>query len=409
MTVGITLKTNMSVLNGVGENVGARMRFRHEQQQQQLPLHPSQELHTRIDVRHIANGNYFVFPNLYPSLQRIFHQRQSLFKIAAVCLLFVILFSGIQWVNSKVNRLYRDFKVRAFYNDVLSKQRLVPPPFREVTTPKDVRVSVVLMNHGRPYMIQKSTLIPTLLEHENIDEILLCHSNPKTKFQLVQPKVKNIDATEMNKKIGLALRFHYCQDAKNPWVIIVDDDQEVTANAIDQLLSEFNDNPRRIVGRYGRGYSYWSAPSRYGYNTDTLLGDVEVVLTKFMILERQLCYKFFNYAHVINDILPESKPLWNAEDIFMSLTANHVYKVPLYGPYNNYAMPLDVKEADDKLYNDGDGNNENVSGNLDRINLTNSDASAYWSAYNKAQTHTRYRGRLWYLAKTRLAALDDVP
>jgi hypothetical protein len=397
----------MNKLNGVGQNIGARMRYRHEQQH--LFLQPAQELRMKTDGRHVASGRCLAFTNLYPSIQRMLHSRRTLFKVSVLLFIIFFFFSGIGFISNNVSQLYRDFKARAFYNDVLSKQRLVPPPSREVTTPKDVRVSVVLMNHGRPYMIQKSTLIPTFLEHENIDEILLCHSNPKTKFELVKPKVKNIDATEMNQKIGLALRFHFCQDAQNPWVIIVDDDQEVSANAIDQLLSEFNDNPRRIVGRYGRGYSYWSAPARYGYNTQTLLGDVEVVLTKFMILERQLCQKFFTYAHVVNDILPQSKPLWNAEDIFMSLTANHVYKVPFNGPYNNYAMPLDVKEADDKLYNDGGGDNENVSGNLDRINLTNTDASAYWSAYNKAQTHTRYRGRLWYLAKTRLAALNDVP
>ena len=334
----------------------------------------------------------------------LFIYRRLIMRLLMACITLRLLILA----NKNKGRVIKQMTERAFYNDVLSKQRLIPPPSREVLIPDDVRVSVVIMNHGRPYMIKKSNLMTTLLAHHSIDEVMLLHSNPKTKFDYEHPKVTNIDAIEVNAKIGLSLRFHFCQEAKNPWVMLVDDDQEISASAIDQLLSEFHANPHRIVGRYGRGYSFWSAPSRYGYNTKTLQGDVEVVLTKFMVLERHLCHSFFDYSHLISDILPESKPLWNAEDIFMSLTANHIYKVPLDGPYNNYAMPLDIWEADDKEYNDGVEETDNVSGNMDRIKLSNSDAAVYWSAYSKAQTHTRYRGRLWYNAKRRIARLNDI-
>jgi hypothetical protein len=321
-------------------------------------------------------------------------------------LLLVLYVPCILYYKLRVSQYATD---TVFYYEVLSYQALTPPASREVLIPPEFKVSVVIMNHGRPYMIKKSNLMPTLLAHDSIDQVLLCHSNPKTKFDYEHPKVTNIDAIEANQKVGLSLRFQFCQQAKNPWVMIVDDDQEISASAIDQLLSEYATNPKRIVGKFGRGYSFWSAPSRYGYNTKTLQGDVEVVLTKFMVLEKQLCHSFFEYSPLVSDLLPESKPLWNAEDIFMSLTANHVYKVPFRGPYNNYAMPLDVWEADDIKYKGaGDIETENVSGNMDRIKLDNSNSMVYWSAWSKAQKHTRYRGRLWYHAKRRLAKFDDI-
>eukprot|EP00545_Synedropsis_sp_CCMP1620_P014030 CAMPEP_0119018944 /NCGR_PEP_ID=MMETSP1176-20130426/20659_1 /TAXON_ID=265551 /ORGANISM="Synedropsis recta cf, Strain CCMP1620" /LENGTH=320 /DNA_ID=CAMNT_0006973057 /DNA_START=269 /DNA_END=1231 /DNA_ORIENTATION=- len=310
------------------------------------------------------------------------------------------------FVYTQSTDAYQKVTDAAFYYEVLSKQQNNLPASREVVIPADVKVSVIIMNHGRPYMLKKSNLMPTLLAHNSIDQVMICHSNPKTKFDYDHPKVTHIDAIEANKKMGLSLRFHFCQEAKNPWIMIVDDDQEISSSAIDQLLSEFAANPKRIVGKFGRGYSFWSAPWRYGYNTKNIMGDVEVVLTKFMALERQLCHRFFEYSHLVSDLLPESKPLWNAEDIFMSLTANHVYNVPFSGPFNNYAMPLDVWEAPDAVYKDGDIEVDNVSGNLDRITWYNDGLQPYLTAYSKATTHTRYRGRLWYNAKRRLAALN---
>ena len=288
-----------------------------------------------------------------------------------------------------------------------------PPPILPVISklpvniPSDRKVSVVIMNHNRPRMIRESTLLPTLLAHDSIDEVLLCHSNPQTKFeyQPMNPKVKNIDAVEANEKYGLSLRFHFCRQAQNEWVIQIDDDQEVTSLAIDEIITEFARDPHRIVGRYGRQYDFWNYILRNGYDTYTFLGDVEVVLTKFMIHERMLCDKFFEYAPLVQDLVPYSRPKWNAEDIFMSLTANHVYNVPFDGPYRNFAMPLELKEADANKYTDALSHEASVSGNLDRVDRNNVRPLQLLLTLWKANSHCRYRGSLWYHAKKRLASI----
>lgn len=274
----------------------------------------------------------------------------------------------------------------------------------------DVKVSVVIMNHSRPRMVRESLLMKTFTEHPAVSEVLLCHSNPETKFNFDHPKVKNVDAIDANRKMGLSLRFHYCaNDATNEWVIHVDDDMELSEQAVDDLLAEFHSNPHRIVGRYGRGYNYWKSPQRNGYDTATLDGPVEVVLTKILILEKQICKAFFKYSHLVEEMQQaEGQPLWNGEDIFVNLVANHVYKVPLNGPYNNYAISdLDVWEGSDE-YKDDDTGEHDVSGNMDRHRPWNVGLKNWLNAYKRAQIHAAFRGKLWYTAKQRLAAIDDV-
>eukprot|EP00521_Asterionellopsis_glacialis_P014644 CAMPEP_0195294858 /NCGR_PEP_ID=MMETSP0707-20130614/16049_1 /TAXON_ID=33640 /ORGANISM="Asterionellopsis glacialis, Strain CCMP134" /LENGTH=532 /DNA_ID=CAMNT_0040355939 /DNA_START=8 /DNA_END=1603 /DNA_ORIENTATION=- len=192
------------------------------------------------------------------------------------------------------------------------------------------KVSVVLINYSRPRMIQSSSLMRTMLNHPNIDEVLLLHSNPKTAFEFVHPKVVNIDATQHNDEMGLSLRFYFCQLAQHDWVIHVDDDMEFPTQTLNELLIEYSRNPKRIVGRFGRDLVEHN--SFNGYNSHDSHKATEVVLTKLMVMERQICSKFFEYGSVIwEDLVLNSGegPLWNGEDIFMSLVANHVYE-PLF-------------------------------------------------------------------------------
>eukprot|EP00566_Odontella_aurita_P010331 CAMPEP_0113526130 /NCGR_PEP_ID=MMETSP0015_2-20120614/572_1 /TAXON_ID=2838 /ORGANISM="Odontella" /LENGTH=436 /DNA_ID=CAMNT_0000424425 /DNA_START=160 /DNA_END=1467 /DNA_ORIENTATION=+ /assembly_acc=CAM_ASM_000160 len=230
------------------------------------------------------------------------------------------------------------------------------------------KVSVVLMNFSRPRMIQESTLMRTLLTHPNIDEILLLHANPNTAFKFIHPKVENIDATQQNDQMGLSLRFYFCQLARNDWVIHVDDDMEFTQGALSELLIEFGRNTHRIVGKFGRNMV--SHNSFNGYNSRNTHKQSEVILTKLMAMERDTCSSFFDYAHLIweDTVLNNGEgPLWNGEDIFMSLVSNHRYGVD--GLQTNYAMDwLDVWSAPDSLKDYSNGVMD-ISGGLEGYRL----------------------------------------
>jgi Glycosyl transferase family 64 domain len=295
--------------------------------------------------------------------------------------------------------------------------------------PVDIQISVVIMNHARPNLLQHSQLLPVLTHHPSVSEILILHSNPATSFTNAElqhlgdeeraiQKIQHLDVWELNSEMGLAVRFHYCAvAATNDWVMHLDDDMELDASAVSELVWAMIDNSHRIVGHFGRTYNYWKAPLRYGYDTKDHTGRVEVVLTKALILEKQVCAEFWKHAALMNDMVSDSKPRWNGEDIFVNLVANHYYSVPLHGPYNNYAIAdLNVWEADvesfpeniPKVVEEKKKKEEvSVSGNMDRNRIWIVGPVAWWKANAKAQSHTAYRGRLWYRAKQRLAALQD--
>jgi hypothetical protein len=293
------------------------------------------------------------------------------------------------------------------------RPRFVHPP-KVPFLPKDFQVSVVLMNHFRPRMIRESGLLDTLLEHPHVGEVLLCHSNPRTRFTYSHAKVRNIDAVVANTERGLSLRFYYCYtEAAYEYVIILDDDQEVTALALDTLLQTFAVDTDRIVGRYGRTFdsSSWSSQN-HGYNTRTVFGKVEVILTKLLVAPRAYCGNFLRYESIVQDFLPNSHPLWNGEDIFFSLVANHVNHIPFDGPYRNEAVFFGgVSEASNSLKDDDSGAHD-ISGNMDRhvwyhAIWTHETWVNYTAAAHRARSHTAYRGNLWSTAKQRLAQLSE--
>ena len=266
------------------------------------------------------------------------------------------------------------------------------------------------MNHNRPYLLKGTNLLPVLTNHPSVAHVLILHSNAKTAFtndaldsNLVNVrKLQHIDAVTLNADMGLAIRFHYCAGAPNEWVLIVDDDMEVHPAAISSMIHAMIDDPRRIVGHYGRQYDMEAAPQRHGYDTRDIFGPVEVVLTKAMMLEKTVCRQFEQHMHIVDDLVPTSKPKWNGEDIFVNLVANQYYNV-VDGDFHNLAIEdLAVWDADTSAFPDEDS----VSGNMDRNRVWNVGFDAWNEAREKANKHTFYRGLLWDTAKQRLAALD---
>ena len=114
------------------------------------------------------------------------------------------------------------------------------------------------------------------------------HINPKAQFNFVHPVVINIDATKENDQMGLSVQFYFCQLVKSDWVLHVDDD---TGKTLNETLPEFAKNAKKIVVRYGRnrkeGYHF------NGYYFKDCTKETEVILPKFMVVERDTCSAFF--------------------------------------------------------------------------------------------------------------------
>ncbi|VEU34639.1 unnamed protein product [Pseudo-nitzschia multistriata] len=209
--------------------------------------------------------------------------------------------------------------------------------------------------------------------------------------------------------MGLSLRFYFCQIAQNNWVLHLDDDMEFTTEAMNDLIAEYGRNPKRIVGRFGRNFK--EGNSFNGYNSVDTHKNSEVILTKLMLMERDTCSAFFDYAHLVwaDTVLQNGDgPLWNGEDIFMSLVANQVYDKNRDGSsqFNNYAMDwLDVWEADKSLKDYGNGKLD-ISGGLEGVRFW---SWRWWHSLTRRNRHYSYRGHLWQVARDRLKRLSVTP
>lgn len=265
-----------------------------------------------------------------------------------------------------------------------------------------IQISVVIMNYGRPRMLQSSSLLPTLCDHPNVQTIFLCHANALTQFHYDHAKVQNIHAVADNAQYGLALRFWHCRVAPTQWVLIIDDDMECYASTINELIAVALAQQQKglVVGKYGRSYNYWKVPHRHGYEYATKLnGTVEVVLTKLLLVERSLCEHFFRYEPLVRDLVQQSSPYWNGEDIFLNLVANHVDHPNASTVFRNVALPeLQAWEASN-AYKDDDQGLLDINGNMDRHT---SGWRQYGTAYWRNLKNAYYRGWFWYHAKKRL-------
>lgn len=262
----------------------------------------------------------------------------------------------------------------------------------------DHKLSVVILNLSSSRIMKESSLLPTLLQHSSVQEVIILHLNPKSQFNFVHPKVVNIDAKKENDKMGLSVRYYFCQMAKSDWVLHVDDNIVFSKTALNEMLYEFSKNTKRIVGRYGRNWDEYNDFN--GYSSRDTSKETEVVLSKFMVMERDSCSDFFQYSHLIwEDIVLNNGEgrLWNGEDIFMSLVSNHVQGRD--GEKVNYAMDwLDVSDVPKSIHDFSSIKFAISEGFLDHSMFNFS----WWMSLLNRYRHYSYRGKLWKEARQRL-------
>ena len=196
-------------------------------------------------------------------------------------------------------------------------------------------VSAVVLNFNRPgYLWQ--TIRPQLMGMDEIDELVI--SNGKRETDLTMEKiikyrnkrgVKQLQHWgDMNSMYGLTLRFLSALEAGNEYVLIMDDDIIPTRETVKFLLKRVKENPDVIHGLYGRSFD-----EKGEYSYENLFGEVPVVLTRCMMTTREKCKYFMdNFRLYESELIKNSKPYWNGEDVLFSLLSfqktgkmNHAY------------------------------------------------------------------------------------
>lgn len=189
------------------------------------------------------------------------------------------------------------------------------------------KISVVILNFNRPEYIQNN-ILPIITNIDIIDEILISHGKKETAFEDSHYKVKSLNHWgEYNEKYGLARRFLTAKEAKNEYIIIMDDDIIPSDDTVKTLYNKIKTDPERIYGLYGRGVNKNNL-----YQFTNLFGKVAIVLTRFLITHKNMVHHFLdNYQEIEknNPMIKNSKPYWNGEDITFSLLSITKYgKLP---------------------------------------------------------------------------------
>lgn len=187
------------------------------------------------------------------------------------------------------------------------------------------KVSLVIMNWLRPDVLKN--MLEQLVEYETIDEVIISHGREDTYFEFDNAKVVNEKHWgNINMQFGLSRRFLSASQAKNEVILMIDDDEYPSDEYVKKLLKKYNENPRRLYGRFGRNLK------KGNYNLHQRYGDVCVLITKCILFNKELCAEFFKHKDSVMHIIEKGKPLWNGEDVFMSAIACNFYGT------NNYCV-----------------------------------------------------------------------
>lgn len=186
------------------------------------------------------------------------------------------------------------------------------------------KISVVILNYSRPAYIKKD-IIPALQKIDLIDELVISHGKEKVFFEIDSTsdlKITNLKHWgDYNKEYGLTLRFLSALQAKNKKIIIMDDDIIPYSTTVDFLNEKIEEDENNIYGLYGR-----MLDKEENYSVTNYFGNVHIVLTRCLITTKNMCQYFIdNYKKYENNLVKNSKPFWNGEDIlfsFMSIERN---------------------------------------------------------------------------------------
>eukprot|EP00808_Paulinella_micropora_P001030 g57206.t1 len=202
--------------------------------------------------------------------------------------------------------------------------------------PEGMGISVVLIHSSRPDLLLE-VLLPALVTYPRIHEVVVSHAVKESSPQVLtfkHPKVKHMmDFADVRLlDLGRAARFKVAQTAAScDWVLFLDEDVLPTHTGLKALLAEFENNPRRVVGKWGS--SSWMPPffePLTGCNT----GNCEVIDTKLLLVRKSAISHFFRVVQRYG-LQQGFKGThnWQGADIMFALAHRLVYG------QNNYALP----------------------------------------------------------------------
>ena len=170
-------------------------------------------------------------------------------------------------------------------------------------------ISVVLLSWQREPAVRR--ICAQLAGYPLVDEIFVWNNNPDRHLSLPGTKIRMVNSSC---DLGLFTRFAAASLARNSCVLFHDDDLEASEAVLIELYVHWSQRPEVCHTLFGRNTS----PSGQ-YNTDLAYGPVEIALTRYTLVHRQVCMEALARTPRFSDL--PGVPVGNGEDIILSYAA----------------------------------------------------------------------------------------
>ena len=179
------------------------------------------------------------------------------------------------------------------------------------------KITFVLLNYKRPDNLIKH-IIPSLLKNELTHKIIVSHALRETCFDTYvhDDRLLQLKSFEEQKRVGMYCRFLATERATTECIAFQDDDFVVNNASIKFCYEQWLEDKHSIHGVTGRvitenTYIPENTPSAH----------VPVILPHFAMTSSLTIKKVIELAPIVAPYVQDCKPIWNGEDIFLSIVA----------------------------------------------------------------------------------------
>ena len=179
------------------------------------------------------------------------------------------------------------------------------------------KITFVLLNYKRPDNLIKH-IIPSLLKNELTDKIIVSHALRETCFDTYvhDDRLLQLKSFEEQKRVGMYCRFLATERASTECIAFQDDDFVVDNASIKFCYEKWLEDKQSIHGFTGRVITENTYIPK-----DTPSAHVPVILPHFAMTSNLTIKKVMELAPIVAPYVQDCKPIWNGEDIFLSVVA----------------------------------------------------------------------------------------